>query len=112
MQKYLHMSKKSSTFVSDFNSGIYNTLKYQRVMSKLSKTVTLGNREKVKTYQVRRKKAIVWMYVTGPFKGMYYVSCSLYPEFNKLYQTEELATKRAENIVSFHNRQLEMEVGL
>ena len=24
MQKYLHMSKKSSNFVTDFNSGIYN----------------------------------------------------------------------------------------
>lgn len=109
MQKYLHMSKKSSTFVSDFNSGIYNTLKYQRVMSKTNKTVELGNRERVKAYPVGRKKAIVWRYVTGHLNGMYYVSCSLYPEFNKVFQTEDEATKRAENIVSFHNRQLEME---
>ena len=35
MQKYLHMSKKSSTFATDFNSGVRNTLKYQRVMEKV-----------------------------------------------------------------------------
>lgn len=29
------MSKESSTFVPDFNSGIYNTLNHQRVMNKV-----------------------------------------------------------------------------
>lgn len=78
-------------------------------MNKSSKTVALGNRKRVKAYQVGRKKVIIWMYVTGHLNGLYYVSSSLYPEFNKLYQTEDEAIKRAENIVSFHNRQLEME---
>lgn len=78
-------------------------------MKKSNKTVALGNREKVKAYQVGRKKVTVWRYVTGRLNGMYYVSCALYPEFNKIYQTEDDATKRAENVVSFHNRQLELE---
>ena len=41
--------------------------------------------------------------------GWYYVTCMLYPEFCKFFQTEELAIQRAERIISFHKRQLELE---
>ena len=78
-------------------------------MRKTSKTAGLRNRERVKTYQVGRKKVIVWHYLNGRLHGLYRVTCGLYPELNKLCQTEEQAKKRAENIVSFHNRQLELE---
>lgn len=107
--RVLHISKKSSTFVADLGIIPATTIKHYRVMKKSCRTVTLGRRERVKTYQVGRKKAIIWKYAEGPMCGWYYVTCVLYPEFCKLYQTEELAIQRAERIVSFHNRQLEME---
>ena len=34
MQIYLHISKKSSIFATDFNSGVYNNQKRKRVMKK------------------------------------------------------------------------------
>lgn len=34
MQIYLHISKKSSTFAADFNSGIHNNQNHTRVMKK------------------------------------------------------------------------------
>lgn len=44
MQKYLHMSKKSSTFASDFNSGIHDQKIQQRVMEKVEICkVQIGN---------------------------------------------------------------------
>ena len=79
------------------------------VMRKSRRTATLGSRERVKTYQVGKKKVIIWKYASGPLMGWYFVTCALYPEFTKLFQTEELAIQRAERIVSFHNRQLELE---
>lgn len=78
-------------------------------MRKSRRVATLGRRERVKTYQVGKKKIVVWKYADGPLMGWYYVSCVLYPELAKLFQTEELALQRAERIVSFHNRQLELE---
>ena len=77
-------------------------------MKKSSKAAALGSRARVKAYQVGRKKVIVWRYTDGRLNGFYYVSCSLYPEFNVLCATEDVAIRRAENIVSFHNRQLEI----
>lgn len=109
MQKYLHMSKKSSTFVADLGMVPTITNKYYRVMKKTSRTAEYGNRERVKTYQVGRKKVVIWHYYNGRLRGLYEVKCALYPEFSKLYQTEEEAIKRAENTVSFHKRQLELE---
>lgn len=78
-------------------------------MKKSRRTATLGHREKVKTYQVGNKQVIVWRYADGPLMGWYSVTCVLYPELARLFQTEELAIKKAENIVSFHNRQLKLE---
>ena len=109
MQKHLHISKKSSTFVADLGIVPDRTIKTLRVMKKSRRTATLGHREKVKTYQVGNKQVIVWKYADGPLMGWYMVTCVLYPELAKLFQTEELAIKRAENIVSFHNRQLKLE---
>lgn len=109
MQKYLHIWNIFCTFASDLGIVPDRTIKTLRVMKKSSRRATLGSREKVKTYQVGNKKVIIWRYADGPLMGWYYVSCSLYQEFAKLYQTEEAAIKRAENIVSFHNRQLELE---
>lgn len=80
-------------------------------MSKASKTAALGNRVRVKAYKVGKKQVIVWQYVNGHLNGMYYVSCSLYPEFNELCRSEDLAIERAVNIVSFHYRQLEISWG-
>lgn len=77
-------------------------------MSKLSKTAAVGNRVRMKAYKVEKNQVIIWQYVKGDLNGMYYVSCPLYPEFNKLYRREDLAIKRAENIVNFHCRQLEI----
>lgn len=112
MQKYLHMSKKSSIFASDLGIVPTITNKQYRAMRKTSKTAEVGARKRVKHYQVGSKKVIVWHYLRGCLKGMYSVTCALYPELNKLCQTEEQAIARAENIVSFHNRQLELEVAL
>ena len=109
MQKLLHMSKKSSTFASDLGIVPDRTIKTLRVMRKSRRTATIGCREMVKTYQVGKKRVVVWKYADGPLMGWYFVTCALYPEFAKLFQTEELAIQRAEHIVSFHNRQLEME---
>lgn len=78
-------------------------------MKESRRTATLGHRVKVKTYQVGNKRVIVWKYVEGPMMGWYSVTCVLYPEFSKLFQTEELAVRRAENIVGFHKRQLLFE---
>lgn len=78
-------------------------------MKKLRKAAALGSRARVKDYQVGRKKVIVWRYTDGRLNGLYYVSCSLYPEFNILCTTEDDAIRRAENIISFHKRQLEID---
>lgn len=44
MQKYLHMSKKSSIFASDFNSEIHDRKIQQRVMEKVEICkVQIGN---------------------------------------------------------------------
>lgn len=81
-------------------------------MRKTSRTAELGTRKRVKTYQVGSKRVIIWHYLNGRLHGLYHVTCVLYPEFSKLCQTEEQAIARAENIVSFHNRQLKLEVAL
>ncbi|MBQ2659710.1 hypothetical protein IJF85_01905, partial [Candidatus Saccharibacteria bacterium] len=109
MQKHLHISKKSSTFVADLGMVPDQTINTLKVMKKSRRRVTLGTREKVRTYQVGNKQVIIWRYVDGPLMGWYSVTRGLYPEFAKLFQTEESAIKRAEDIVSFHNRQLELE---
>lgn len=46
------MSKKSSIFASDFNSGIRNNLKYQRVMEKVEILKVDCKPRKVRIYRV------------------------------------------------------------
>lgn len=64
-------------------------------------------RECVISYPVGNKKVCVWLYLAGEYRGIYWVSCSLYPELGGLFFEYAKAMQRAEKIVLYHNRQLE-----
>ena len=45
MQIYLHISKKSSIFATDFNSGVHNNQKHKRVMKQKCIFKVCGGKE-------------------------------------------------------------------
>ena len=78
-------------------------------MKKEVKVKTLPERERDCRYPVGRKYVVVWHYVRGKYTGMYQVCCSLYPELGGVFYEREKALNRAERIVSYHLRQLELQ---
>lgn len=77
-------------------------------MKKKSKGFKTPERERDTRYPIGRKFVVVWKYLRGPYAGMFQVNCSLYPHLGGLYFEREKALQRAQRIVSFHNRQLEI----
>lgn len=77
-------------------------------MKKEAKVKAPQTRERECRYPVGRKYVEVWHYIRGQYMGMYQVCCSLYPELGGMFSERERALKRAERIVSYHNRQLEL----
>lgn len=77
-------------------------------MKEKSKGFKNPERERDTRYPIGRKFVVVWRYLRGQYAGMYQVCCSLYPQLGGLYQEREKALQRAQRIVSFHNRQLEI----
>lgn len=70
------------------------------------KVLRQKTRERVISYPVGNKSVCVWLYLAGEYRGMYWVSCSLYPELGGLFLEQAKAIQRVERIVSYHNRQL------
>lgn len=77
-------------------------------MNKQAKVKALQERERECRYPIGRKSVVVWHYITGKYKSMYQVCCSIYPELGGMFYEREKALQRAQNIVSYHNRQLEL----
>ena len=109
MQNYLHMSKKSSTFVADLGIVPTATIKYNRVMKRKNTLNALGKKERKLVLPLGRKKVIVYAVVAGKGIGLGIVQCSMYPNFAGVFPNLETATARAYKIKSFHERQLEIE---
>ena len=72
------------------------------------KVLRQKTRECVISYPVGNKKVSVWLYLAGEYRGLYWVSCSLYPKLGGLFLKQAEAMQRAERIQSYHNRQLEL----
>lgn len=68
---------------------------------------SLGRKERRQFAKLGGKSLMVYEFVEGKAKGMGYVQCTLYPEFNGIFPTVEQAMARARNIVKWHRRQLD-----
>lgn len=68
-------------------------------------------RERECRYPIGKKSVVVWHYIRGKYMHMYQVNCSLYPDLGGLFFEREKALQRAQRIVSYHNRQLELPLG-
>ena len=110
MQKYLHISKKSSTFVADLGIVPTATIKCNRVMAKKNALNALGEKERRLVLPLGRKKVLVYAIVSGVGNGMGIVQCSMYPNLGGVFPCIEKAIERAHRIVSFHERQLSIKL--
>lgn len=108
MQKLLHISKKSSTFVADLGIVPATTNKYNGVMKKKNSLNALGEKERRLVLTIGRKRVVVYEVVKGLGKGMGIVQCSLYPDLGGIFPNSERALDRANKIRKFHERQLEI----
>ena len=77
-------------------------------MNKQAKVKAVQERERYWRYPIGQKSVDVWHYITGKYKGMYKVCCSTYPELGGMFYEREKALQRAQHIVSYHYRQLEL----
>lgn len=80
-------------------------------MTKQVKAKAFQERERECRYPLGRKSVVVWHYIKGKYMHMYQVNCSLYPDLGGLFFEREKALHRAQRIVSYHNRQLELPLG-
>lgn len=80
-------------------------------MTKQVKVKALQVRKRECRFPLGRKSVVVWHYISGRYKMMYQVCCSLYPEFGGMFFEREKAIQRAHAIVSFYYRQLELTWG-
>lgn len=79
-------------------------------MTKQVKAKAIQERERECRYPLGRKSVVVWHYISGKYNMMYQVCCSIYPELGGMFREREKALQRAQNIVSYHNRQLELQL--
>ena len=106
MQKYLHMSKKSSTFVADLGIVPTATIKHNRVMKRKNALNALGEKERKLVLPLGRKSINVYVVVSGKGKGLGIVQCSMYQSLAGVFPSLETAIDRARKIERFHKRQL------
>ena len=81
-------------------------------MKKQAKVKAIPERERVCRYPVGKKSVVVWYYIRGKYIRMYQVNCALYPDLGGLFFDREKAMQRAQHIVSYHNRQLELPLNV
>ena len=77
-------------------------------MAKENALNALGEKERTLVLPLGRKRVIVYEIASGKGTGLAVVQCSLYPKLGGLFTDVETAIRRAHNIKSFHERQLEI----